>query len=97
MGAGGTERIINALCSAPHMKIKAYLSALPSLIRKDFNEEIYKIYVTDALQAISKNVEPVGRCGYIEKRYWDVIHTKPEDTRTAEEIIEHMKKKLAQV
>lgn len=68
-----------------------------SKINSNQRDIAYQVYVTDALQAISKNVEPVGRCGYIEKRYWDVIHPKPEDTRTAEEIIEHMKKKLARI
>lgn len=33
----------------------------------------------------------------MKARYQDVIYPKPEETRTPEEVIEHMKKKLAQV
>jgi hypothetical protein len=68
-----------------------------SALQKENEEIIYRTYITDTLQTISKNVDPIGRQGYIEKRYWDVIHPKPEDTRTGGEIIEHFKDKLGKL
>lgn len=43
------------------------------------------MYMTDALAAMLK----------ADVRYIDAIRPQPEDTRSAEEIIEHIKNKLA--
>ena len=46
---------------------------------------------------ISQNVALVGRGEYIAKRWNDISIHKPEKTRNPEEIIAHMKKKIASV
>jgi hypothetical protein len=76
------------------MRARAYIAALPSILKKNTEGEIYRLYVTDVLQNICKNVEPIGRQGYIQNRYYDIIHPKPEETRTGDEIKEHFKEKL---
>ena len=50
-------------------------------------EEAYRVYVTDALRAILGGEE--------NARYKDWITPPQEETRTAEEIIDHIKQKLA--
>lgn len=46
-----------------------------------WREDGYRIYVTDALSALA------GQLGVqTNRRYADIIHPKPEDTRTPEEI-----------
>lgn len=48
-------------------------------------EEVYRIYVTDALKAI----------GHFDKRYVDFF--KPEDNRSAEEIINKIRAGLEEI
>ena len=59
----------------------------------------YRVYLTDALQLLGENVAVTAhRYGaegrYITARYHDILHPKPEETRTAEEIIAHVTSKL---
>lgn len=58
-------------------------------------EEAYRIYVTQSLKLIAENTAKQVGGGYIKASYADLIHPKPEETRTADEIIAHMKEKLA--
>ena len=48
-------------------------------------EEVYRIYMTDALKAI----------GNLRIRYIDYF--KPEETRTADEIIDHLRSGLERI
>ena len=65
-------------------------------LQAEEKEKAYRIYVTDCLRMIAKNTAPIALGEYIGKRYLDIINPKPEETRTADEIIDHIKKKLAQ-
>ena len=56
-------------------------------------QEIYKIYVSDALRIITENTAKIGGGNYIKKRYVELIEPeikkqKKEDNRTAKEIID---------
>lgn len=55
-------------------------------IEENNRDEAYRIYVTDALKAI----------GGFNKRYYDLINYEPpkEETRTPEEIIANIRRKL---
>lgn len=53
--------------------------------------------MTDTLRLIGENTAKYGGGSYLKKRWFDIINPKPEETRTADEIIEHMKKKLEEV
>ena len=55
---------------------------------------IYKIYVTDALKAIVFNSGHMDKSIELNKRFYELINPQKEDTRTPEEIIAHIKKKL---
>lgn len=50
----------------------------------DKRDRMYRLYITDALQAI----------GQLNRRYYDLIHDGVEETRTPEEIIDHVKSGL---
>lgn len=52
------------------------------------------MYVADALRIIGGNTAKYAGGSYPKARWIDIIHPPKEETRTAEEIIEHMKKKL---
>ena len=68
--------MIAALCAAPCMGARGYVSALPTLISERNKIAIFRVYVTDALRII----------GSLDRRYADIIDEKPKETRTAEEI-----------
>lgn len=53
-------------------------------IKENERDMIYRIYITDSLKAI----------GGINLRYYDFIDDTPVDTRTGDEIIDHIKNKI---
>ncbi len=60
-------------------------------IKEDDEAMAYRIYVTDHLRALSQGF------GVQSERYYTVIHPKPVDNRTSEDIISHMKHKLKSI
>ena len=62
--------------------------------RKKYIEDMaYRIYITDSLMGIAKNTSR-GQGMEMSRRYADIINVK-EETRTPDEIIGNIKKKLA--
>lgn len=55
------------------------------------------VYATDALRIIGENTAKYAGGSYLKARWTDIINPPKEDTRTADEIIEHMKKRLKEV
>ena len=79
------------------MGVKALLSALPILLKKQMQEKAYRIYVTDALKAITENTAKYAGGSYIKARYFDLEDQRPEETRTPDEIIGKMKDKITRI
>lgn len=81
------------------------MSALPAVINRDIEQESFRVYVTDTLQAIAENTAiPAasftnGEAGKAIGKRWiernDPQTNKKEETRTADEIIEHIRNNLA--
>ena len=68
-----------------------------SSFKNKSEHEIYKTYVTDALQAIANMYSKAhgGSGDVVTQRYFDLIHpAKPKKEETAEDIIERIKRKL---
>ena len=63
------------------------VSALPYALNKAAEDELCRIYITDALKAIAKNTVHEGG-ELMSKRYFDIINPAEEDNRTAEEIVD---------
>ena len=53
--------------------------------------------MTDVLKIIAENSARYAGGSYMKSRYYDLIHPKPEETRTPEEIIGNMKEKIARI
>lgn len=63
-------------------------------------EEAYRIYISDGLRFISENTtHSAFECGgkYLNLRYYDLIYPAKQDTRTAEDIIDHIKQGLGRL
>ena len=48
----------------------------------------YRIYVTDTLRIISENTARAVNGSAVTTRFVDLLKPKPQDNRTAEEIVE---------
>lgn len=84
--------MIAVLCSAPKMGAKAYIKALPSLLKKDNENRLYQQYVAEALRCMSQNTAKMSGGIYPKERFSDLLNPQKEDTRTEEEIIAQVKK-----
>lgn len=93
MGAWGTERIISALCALPKVRARAYLSILPVELKKQCEREILRHYIADGIQMITENTAVHEGNTYLSTKYKDIINPKPEETRTAEDIVADVVKK----
>lgn len=87
MGAWGTERIITALCALPRVRARAYLSILPTELKKQWEREALRVYITDGIRMITENTAIYTGQTYLSTRYDDIIHPKPVESRTAEDIV----------
>lgn len=65
-----------------------------SRYRKDNLDTAYRVYVTDALKVIAENTSRFNGGSYMNARFTDIINPKPEETRTADEIITGITDKL---
>lgn len=78
----------------PRLGTKALLAALPYAIKKQEETAAYRVYMSDLMLAQAKAlIKPAQE----PPRYWDIINPKPEETRTSDDVIEHMKNKLREV
>ena len=91
-GCGG-ESVTIALLSYPcHFTLDTIMLTLTTVIKKNNENEFYKIYVTKALRLITENLSKIYGVGeYITEDYDKILHPPKEDPRTPEEIINSIK------
>lgn len=67
-------------------------------LEKEQEDMIYRIYVTDTLRSLTYNTSHSDKEYVMDKRWFEIAHANliPQDNRTPEEIIEHMRKKLGE-
>ena len=65
-----------------------------SLFQKEQEEKAVKIYYAECLRVISENTAKFGGGSYIQAKLQDILNPKPVDNRTADDIIESIRKKL---
>lgn len=78
------------------MGAKAYIVALPHLLREQLIENAYRLYVTDALRFISMNTANFAGGSYPEERYYslicDLVALRKVNTMTEDEVIAKVRK-----
>lgn len=67
----------------PKLRAKALVSALPYALKADFEEQLYKVYMTDSAWSLVVNIPGVNDR---PARYIDIIHPPKVDTRTPEQV-----------
>lgn len=66
-----------------------------SSFQKEQEEKVFRIYLTDALQAIAENTQRFAGGMKMNKRYYDIINIKPQkQEETADEIILRLKGRI---
>lgn len=93
MGAWGSERIISALYALPRVRARAYLSILPVELKKQCEREKLIRYVTDGIQMITQNTAVHTGQHYLSVSFTDIMHPKPQETKSAQDIVADIMKK----
>ena len=77
------EQVIPVLLKMPKLSAKALVSALPYALKADFEEQLYKVYMTDSAWSLVVAVTGVQDR---PARYIDIIRPPKVDTRTPEQV-----------
>ena len=65
-----------------------------SLFQKKQEENAVKIYYAECLRIMTENTAKIGGGSYIQVKLHEILDSKPVDNRTADDIIEGIRKKL---
>ena len=65
-----------------------------AFLRKRRRQEELEYYITDTLMYIAQNTANISGGKVPKKRFYEVMNQKPEETRTAQDIINNIKHKL---
>ena len=57
----------------PRLTVKAYIAALPAVIRQKAKDDAYRAYVTEALRLIGENTAKYAGGSYIKAHYTEII------------------------
>ena len=61
---------------------------LPTAIKRQCEQDIFWDYIANGIQMISENTARKAGDRYLSLSYREVIHPKPVDNRTGDEIVE---------
>lgn len=64
---------------------------------KKSKDAAFRYYVTDVLKNINESVANTMSGKYMQARFYDILNPPKEETRTAEEIIQHIKDGLDKI
>ena len=61
---------------------------LPTAIKRQCEQDIFRGYIANGIQMISENTARKAGDRYLSLSYREIIHPKPVDNRTGDEIVE---------
>lgn len=76
------------------MSVRAILATLEYKIKEDMESDAYRIYTARALQILIENTANALGGKTMSISYDDLINPKPVDNRSADEIIDGIRKKI---
>lgn len=86
---------MTALIALPKLRARAIVSMLPDILKQSCEQEAYKTYVAECMRMVTENTAKFAGGRYMSLSFGEMLHPKPVDTRTGEEVIDHMKNVLA--
>lgn len=69
------------------MSAKAVNATIGYKIKQDFEMELHREYMAKCARICTENTAKLSVGSYIGLEYSEIIHQKPKDNRTAEEIV----------
>ena len=69
------------------MSAKAVNATIGYKIKQDFEMELHREYMAKCVRICTENTAKLSGGSYIGIEYSEIIHPKPKDNRTAEEIV----------
>ena len=69
------------------MSAKAVNATIGYKIKQDFEMELHREYMAKCARICTENTAKPSAGSYIGLEYSEIIHPKPKDNRTAEEIV----------
>ena len=79
--------MLNALSALPRLRAGALFPMLLAQLQKDGEREMLWQYIAMGLKMLTENTARVVGGSYLAVSYTDIIHQKPQDERTGEEIV----------
>lgn len=79
--------MILAIMSCPRMKVRAIIAALPYVIKREMEGEIWRTYIAVCAQFLTENTAKAVGGKHLNISYYDLLKAKPKDTRSAEDIV----------
>lgn len=76
------------------MSARAIISTLGVKIKSDIEAEIWRLYMARATRLLTENTASLGSGKYMQMEYDEIINPKPEEKRSAQDIINDMKAKI---
>lgn len=76
------------------MGVRAILSSLPYKIKADHENETWRKYTARCLRLITESTAGMVNGKYMTAEYEDIINPKPEEKRSADDIINGIKNKI---
>lgn len=82
---------MTALIALPGLRARAIVSMLPEILKQSCEQEAYKTYLSECMRMVTENTAKFAGGRYMSVSFHEMLHPKPVDTRTGEEIVSHMK------
>lgn len=69
------------------MRGRAYLSALPAILKKQSEEELWRVYMANGMKMLTENTARFAGGSYLGTDFAEMIRPRKTDSREAEEIV----------
>lgn len=79
--------MLNALSALPRLRAGALFPMLLAQLQKDGEREMLWQYIAKGIKMLTENTARAAGGSYLAVSYTDIIHPKPKDERTGDEIV----------
>ena len=79
--------MLNALSALPRLRAGALFPMLLAQLQKDGEREMLWHYIANGIKMLTENTAKIVGGSYLAVSYTDIVHPKPKDERTGDEIV----------
>lgn len=78
---------MTALIALPKLRARAIISMLPEVLKQSCEQDAYKTYLAECMRMVTENTAKFAGGRYMSISFGEMLHPKPIDTRTGDEIV----------